>query len=141
MPLRPVVSPVQNSSRPVPTGVTGPMPVTTTRSPMSSLRGSELLLDEGHGLSDRLDALHLLLGDVDAPLLLEGEHRLDEVERVGVQVLGEPGVGHDLRLVDGQLFGQDLADPSLDLCLVHPSSYVPWLCSLAMFLGSVPWLC
>src|SRR5262245_19215580 len=124
MPWRPVVSPVQNSSRPVPTGVTGPMPVTTTRSPMPSLRGSELLLDEGDGLSDRLDALHLLLGDVDAPLLLEGEHRLHEVEPVRVQVLGEPGVGHDLRLVDGQLLGEHLSDPSLDLCLVHPSSYV-----------------
>ncbi len=30
-PLRPDVMPVQKSSTPVPTGVTGPMPVTTTR--------------------------------------------------------------------------------------------------------------
>ena len=29
-PFRPVVSPVQNSSTPVPTGVTGPIPVMTT---------------------------------------------------------------------------------------------------------------
>ena len=39
------------------------------------------------------------------------EHGLHEVERVGVEVLGEPGVGHDLRLVHGQLLGQDLLHP------------------------------
>src|SRR5262245_36760146 len=131
MPLRPVVSPAQNSSTPVPTGVTGPMPVTTTRSPIRSLGRAQLLLDERHGLPDRLDALHLLFGDVDAPLLLEGEHRLDEVERIGVEVLGESGIGHDLGLVDSELFGKDLADPSLDLCLVHPSSYAVPACGLS----------
>src|ERR687898_1453783 len=134
IPLRPDVSPVQKSSTPVPTGVTGPIPVTTTRSLIASGR-SELLLHQRHGLSDGLDPFHLFLGDVDAPLLLEGEHRLDEVERVGVQILGETGVGHDLSLVDRELLGEDLADPRLDLCLVHPSSCVLSACPFGSVLG------
>ena len=50
MPFRPFVRPAQNSSTPVPTGVTGPMPVMTTRRASGTdvqLRGHEL-----HGLAD-----------------------------------------------------------------------------------------
>src|SRR3989337_3373145 len=125
MPWRPEVSPAQNSSTPVPTGVTGPMPVTTTRSPMMSLGHPQLRGDERDGLPDGLHALHLLLGDLDVPLILEGQHGLDEVEGVCVQVLGEPSVRDDLGLVHSELLGQDLADPGLDLCLAHPSSCFP----------------
>ena len=80
------------------------------------------MLDQRDGLSDRLDPFHLFLGDVDVPFLLEGEHGLDEVERIGVQILGEASVGDDLGLVDRELLGKDLTDQRLDLCLVHPSS-------------------
>src|SRR5439155_12987561 len=108
MPLRPVVRACQKSSTPVPTGVTGPMPVTTTRRSATDvqLRGHEL-----HGLPDGLHAVHLLLGDLDAPLLLEREHRLHQVEGVGVEVLGESRVRNDLVLVDRELLGEDLANP------------------------------
>src|SRR5438093_1454027 len=118
IPLRPEVAPAQKASTPMPIGVTGPMPVITTlRSVDTELGGHEL-----DGLPDGLHAVHLLLGDLDVPLLLEGQDGLHEVERVRVQVLREPRVGGHLALVDGQLLRQDLADPSLDLSLVHPSS-------------------
>src|SRR6185369_8653309 len=122
-PFRPLVSPCQKSSTPVPTGVTGPSPVMTTlrrSSRATVLRNPQLRRDHVDGLPDRLHALHLVLGDLDAPLLLEREHRFHQVERVSVQVLREPGVGDDLRLVDGQLFRQDLLDPDLDLRTIHP---------------------
>src|SRR5512134_1352573 len=124
IPFRPDVRPDQNSSTPVPTGVRGPMPVMKTLVGAPTLRRGEpqLLLDERDGLSDRLHALHLGLGDLDVPLLLEGEDGLDEVEGVGVQVLREPRVGHHLCLVHRELLGKDLAHPRLDLCLVHRSS-------------------
>src|SRR6266540_3166957 len=118
IPLRPEVAPAQKSSTPMPIGVTGPMPVITTlRSADTELGGHEL-----DGLPHGLHSVHLLLGDLDVPLLLEGQDGLDEVERVRVQILGEPGVGGHLALVHGQLLRQDLADPGLDLSLVHPSS-------------------
>src|SRR5438552_4896835 len=74
IPLRPVVRLVQKSSTPVPTGVTGPIPVTTTRrrSAMTTSGNAQLGRDQIDGLSDRLDGFHLLLGDLDAPFLLEG---------------------------------------------------------------------
>src|SRR3990172_7790423 len=124
MPFRPEVRPAQNSSTPVPTGVTGPIPVTTTRLATAPLY-AELGGDQVDRLADGLHAVHLLLGDLDAPLLLEGENRLHEVERVRVQVLGEPRVGHDLRLVDRELLREDLPDPRLDLRPFHPSSLDP----------------
>src|SRR3989304_1027865 len=121
MPFRPEVAPSQKSSTPMPIGVAGPMPVTTTvRSADTELGGHQL-----DGLAHGLHAVHLILGDLDVPLLLEGEDGLHEVERVRVQVLGEPSVRRDLRLVDGQLLRQALSDPGPDLRLVHPSSLPP----------------
>src|SRR6058998_2901509 len=96
-PFRPEVIPFQKSSTPVPTGVTAPMPVTTTRGRWLIVRllglrrsaDAELGRDEVDRLTDRLHRFHLVLGDLDAPLLLEREHGLHEVERIGVQVLLE----------------------------------------------------
>src|SRR6187401_771351 len=82
-PFRPLASPCQKSSTPVPTGVTGPSPVMTTlrRSSDATVLGApELGHDHVDGLPDRLHALHLVLGDLDAPLLLEREHRFHQVE-------------------------------------------------------------
>ena len=117
-PLRPEVSPVQKSSTPVPTGVTGPIPVMTTRRRSLTVRAQlipSFVDDHVDGRADGLDLLHLVLGDLDVPLLLEGEHGLHQVERVGVQVLGEARVRHDLGLVHGELLGEHLADAGLDL--------------------------
>src|SRR5436853_161468 len=83
--LRPEVNPAQNSSTPVPTGVTGPRPVTTTRRRSLGSAHPELRRDHVDGRADGLDLLHLVLGDLDVPFLLEGEHGLHQVERVGVE--------------------------------------------------------
>src|SRR5437762_8477534 len=124
MPFRPSVTPAQNASTPVPTGVTGPIPVTTTRGRSVASgtwlgRHPELRGDQVDGLPDRLHALHLLLGDLDPHLVLQGQHGLGEVEGVGVQVLGEACLYGHLRLVHGQLFGQHLSNPVLDLLSIH----------------------
>src|SRR5436190_13473076 len=132
IPFRPEVMPVQKSSTPVPTGVMAPIPVMTTRGRwlMAGSRASsadaELRRDEVDRLTDRLHGLHLVLRDLDAPLLLEREHRLDEVERVGVEVLLEPGVGHDLRLVHGELLGEHLLHPGLDLRTIRHLCRSSW---------------
>src|SRR5690606_37259179 len=63
---------------------------------------SKLAGDQLVGLADGLDALELLTGDLDAELLLERHHELDEVEAVGVEVVAELGVGHHLVLGDRQ---------------------------------------
>src|SRR5215212_2682750 len=97
----------QYALAPTPTGVTAPSPVTTTRCKVLPHR--RLLGDHQVGrLADGLDAGDLVVGDLDAELLLEGEHDLDQVERVGVQVLLEAGVGGHLVRLHAQLRGQDV---------------------------------
>src|SRR5439155_5652370 len=118
IPERPAFSASQSSPAPTPTGVTAPRPVTTMRRGTLG-RDPELRGDELDRLTDRLHALHLLLGDRDAELLLEGEHRLDEVERVRVQVLLEPGLGRHLVLRDRQVVGEDRAHLVLEFPHVH----------------------
>src|SRR5438045_9714744 len=103
-------------------GVTGPMPVTTTRrrSSIATSGHPQLGRHQINRLADGLHRFHLILGDLDAPLLLEGQDGLDEVERVRVKILRETRVRDDLGLVHGQLLGQDLANPAFDLGTVHP---------------------
>src|SRR4051812_17511052 len=67
--------------------------------------------DEVHRLSDRLDALGLVFGDPDAVAVLELHDELDEVERIGFQVLFEPALLPDLRSIDSELLGQVRCDP------------------------------
>jgi hypothetical protein len=55
-------------------------------------------LDVADRVADRLDALGVLLGDLDLELLLEREHELDDGERVRLEVVDERGLG--LELVD-----------------------------------------
>src|SRR6266540_3751943 len=106
-PERPAVMASQYASTPTPTGVTAPSPVTTTRRTLLPHR--RLLGDHQVGrLADGLDAGDLVIWDLDAELLLEGKDDLDQVERVGVQVLLEASVGRDLVRVDAELGGQDL---------------------------------
>src|SRR5437588_9035980 len=62
------------------------------------------------GLADGLNLLGVLVGDLDAELVLELHDQLDEIERVGVEVLLEGGLLRDLALVDAELFGQDFLD-------------------------------
>src|ERR1700752_621968 len=82
----PCVSAVQNSSAVLPTGVTAPAPVMTTRpaSPGPSVRPPlRVLLDVADGVPDRGDLLRVLVRDLEIELLLEGHHELDGIERIG----------------------------------------------------------
>src|SRR5215212_7151861 len=58
-------------------------------------------------LADGLNLLGVLVGDLDPELILELHDQLDEIERVGVEVLLEGGLLRDLALVDAELLGQN----------------------------------
>ena len=49
-------------------------------------------------------------GDLDAELILELHDELDEVERVGVEIVLEGRLGRDLALVDTELLDENLLD-------------------------------
>ena len=59
-------------------------------------------VDQLEGLGDGGHALELLLVDVHVELLLEGHHQLDDVEAVGIEIVGEVGLGNDVGLLDRQ---------------------------------------
>src|SRR3546814_3697920 len=88
--------PSQNCSAPMPALATALIAVMATRRRVRWLRSSvigavrllELALDEVEGGADGLDALQLLLLDRDVELLLEGHDQLDQVEAVGIEVVG-----------------------------------------------------
>ena len=75
--------------------------------------------DEVRGLTDREDLGRLLVGDADPVAVLELDHQLDQVERVGLEVLLEAGVLADARRVDLELGGQVLANACEDLLSGH----------------------
>src|SRR5258705_4677709 len=76
MPDLPCVSADQNSSTVLPTGVSAPMPVTTTRRGSTALR---VVLDVLDGVADGHDVPGLLASDLDVRGLLPGH---DEVVRI-----------------------------------------------------------
>src|SRR5262245_9882522 len=83
-------------STPSPSGVTMPIPVTTTRliirlpSRRNRRRsGLGVALDEADGVADRLDLLGGVVGNLDAELFLEGHHEFDRVEAVGAEIVDE----------------------------------------------------
>src|SRR4029077_16009119 len=105
-------------------------PVTTTRRRTSGLKiavgskrsagrwrkGSSILvpgvlLDVLDRFADIADLLGLFVGDLDAELLLEGHHQLDDVQRIRSQIIGEAGLQGDLILVDAELLHDDRLDP------------------------------
>jgi hypothetical protein len=71
------------------------------------------------GVLDGLDVLGLLVGNLDLELLLHGHHQLDDVERVGAEVLDEAGGGLDLVLGDAELLGDDALDLLLHVARRH----------------------
>ena len=77
----------------------------------------------------RSRSLELLLGDLDVELLLERHHQLDEVEAVGVEVVAELGLGHDLVLGDRQHLDGALLEPA-EQFLIHG-----WLLVLTSWAG------
>jgi hypothetical protein len=71
-----------------------------------------VLLDVVDGVLHRADLLRVLVGDVDGERLLEGQHQLDQPQRIGAEVVDEGHLGLDLLLVDVEL----LLDDALHFC-------------------------
>src|SRR5664280_467699 len=92
------LSPDHRASVPTPQHETTPTPVMATRRPDRQVRcpvASDLCGDEIECLADGFDAIEfgLVHGDVEG--LFEGHDQFDQIEAVGIQVLGEPGLpGH-----------------------------------------------
>src|SRR4249919_3968362 len=59
------------------------------------------------GLSDGGDALGILVGDLDPELILELHDQLDEIERIGVEILLERRRLDDVGLLDAELLHQN----------------------------------
>src|SRR5689334_14753048 len=77
----------------------------------------------GNDVIDRLpdgrDLLCILVGDLEAELVLELHDQLDEIERIRVEVALERRVLGHLLLVHAQLFHQDAADALKCLLTIH----------------------
>ena len=54
--------------------------------------------------------LGILVRDLHAELLLEAHDELDQVQRIGVEVFDERGLGRDLLLVNAELLDDDLLE-------------------------------
>src|SRR5215470_1110856 len=111
MPDLPCVSADQNSSTVLPTGVSAPRPVTTTRRGSTVLR---VVLDVLDGVADRHDFFGILVRDLDVEVLLEGHDELDGVEGIGAQVLDELRGRSDVVLLHPELLDDDLLHFVLD---------------------------
>jgi hypothetical protein len=61
------------------------------------------------------DLLGVFVRDVDLERLLEGEHELDQTERVGTEVVDEARLGFDVLLVDVELLPDDPFDLAGDV--------------------------
>src|SRR5688500_8052759 len=129
----------QVSSRPCPSGVRSPMPVTTTRrmcrpqkrtaAPQVLTRdaaaldsrnsedgsAAQPLADELHGIANGLDVLGGVIRDLDIELFLERHHQLDVVEAVSAQVIDKAGLLGHLLGVRIEVFDNDLADAFKDV--------------------------
>src|SRR4051794_39959764 len=77
----------------------------TVRSDRSS---GSVLVDVVGGVLDGADLLGILVGDLRPEFLFETHDQLDEVERVGVEIVDERSLGLDLVLFDAQLLNDDL---------------------------------
>src|SRR5438067_2835694 len=122
MPLFPARMPCQVGSLPIPSGVTRPIPVTTTLRSTRCIRPPRMerrflflvLVDEVDRVLDRLDVLRLFVRDLDLELLSHRHHQLDDVEGVGAQVFDEGGLRLDLVFPDPELLRDDALDLRLD---------------------------
>src|SRR5437868_14970135 len=114
-PERPASSPCQVDSTSVPTGVTRPSPVTTTRWVKLF---PDFFMEVGHGIADGPELFRLLVGDIDVELLFECHDQLDGIEAVGAEVLHEAGIAGQLLALDPELFDDDILDLLFHVCHV-----------------------
>src|SRR5690606_5871774 len=108
----------------LPTGLTIPSPVTTTRRRVMSNadpKGSGLRvgLDVVDRLLDGRDLLGFLVRDLGLELVLECHDQFDRVERVRAQVVDEDGFVLHFRFVHAELFSDDFLDSLLDVFHFH----------------------
>src|SRR3954452_9002969 len=89
----PASNALQLDSTSVPTGVTSPRPVTTTR--FAKLL-PDFLVEIIHGIADGTKLLGIFVGNVDVELLLERHDELDRVQAVGAEVFHEAGLAREL---------------------------------------------
>ena len=68
------------------------------------------LVDVFDGVADGADALRVLVGDLGPELFLEAHDQLDQVERVGVQVVDERRLGLDVLFIDAELLDDDFLE-------------------------------
>src|SRR5687768_9329613 len=108
MPPWPAVKARQFDSVPMPTGDTSPMPVTTTRLLVTCLfLALGVRVDVLDRFLDARNLLRVLVGDLDAELLLECHDELDGVERVGAEVVHKRRVRSHFFFVDSELLHDD----------------------------------
>src|SRR5215469_15729655 len=124
IPDSPSISFFQTRSTPRPSGVTSPIPVTTTRlmpaypnidKPETR---SAVSLDKADGVFDGDDLLRGVVRNLAAEFLLERHHQLDRIEAVRSQVVDEAGVLGHLRLLDAEMLDDDFLHSIGDI--THP---------------------
>src|SRR5690242_6283307 len=115
MPDRPPIKRFHTVSAPTPSGVTRPIPVTTTRFMLACFRpprgggnNSLMRLDEVHGVFDGDNLLGGIVGNLAAEFLLERHHQLDGVEAVGSEIVDEAGILGDLGFIDAKMLHHNL---------------------------------
>src|SRR5262245_34256906 len=115
IPLRPAWRPSQNVAASLPSGVTTPSPVMTTR-----CLGTFVRLDVLDGVADGLDLLGGVVRDAQVEGVLDLHHELDGVETVGAEVVDEARLARDLLLRHVELAGDDGDDLLFDFRIAHP---------------------
>src|SRR4029453_8915473 len=126
----PAMTPVHVDATSEPSGDTQPMPVTTTRRrrpACPSMLGMMLVLPRGalpdvrDGVGDGLDLLCVLVRDLDVELFFHRHHELDDVERVGAEIVDEGSLRDDFFLRHTELLDDDLGDAVFESHSLVPS--------------------
>jgi hypothetical protein len=112
----------------MPSGVTKPIPVTTTRLMLDTSsdnagahrdrvaeRSTAMRFYEAHRILHGDDLFGGIVGDFAPELFFERHDELDGVETVGAQVVYEAGIVGDLGLVDAKMLNDDLFHPIGDV--------------------------
>src|ERR1035437_10347565 len=115
MPLLDARMAAQDSSVPIPSGVSNPTPVTTTRRDKTHLPRSDLRLFLGrlafnifNRVFNRGDLLGIFVRDLKLKGFLKSHYELDDIKRIGAEVVHEGRVAVHLALIDAQLLDNNL---------------------------------